>query len=278
MFECRENFNSIIESFFDFTDTETTKKSTDFTSKLFFRCCVLDWVHDVGIRTRSRWGLQLWILSELKKVLLGIFGLSRHCCMRHTSLNLPAKKFSTGRFLMPALIEELKLAILVNNEYDYREEKSKGFSLEVSDSQDTDEREKLTDFYLNIRSQVLYSKLRFWWRKLNWWWLTNKRFKIERNEFNEHFFKNLDCNESAARIKTKGLLTQLSSTNGKFSMEILVEEIITVDFKNNELEYPDRSKILNVSEIFWRSGLWLRDRETLVFRPNHPLSMSDFRI
>ena len=37
--------------------------------------------------------------------------------------------------------------------------------------------------------------------------------------------ENLDCHNSAAWIKTEDLKTELSSTNGKFSMETLVEEI-----------------------------------------------------
>ena len=48
-------------------------------------------------------------------------------------------------------------------------------------------------------------------------------------------------------------------------METLVEEIITEANEKNELDYPDESIILNISQTFWLSGLWSKDQDYWFF-------------
>ena len=70
---------------------------------------------------------------------------------------------------MPTLMEEIKpkLVLLVKNEINYRE-KLKMFSLEVSNYQDSDAKERNNDFFQsNTRLQVLRFRMKIWWRKSN---------------------------------------------------------------------------------------------------------------
>ena len=68
--------------------------------------------------------------------------------MRGTQIdNFPIENISTAKnFSMPTLIEEMNTVLLVKYEFEYPV-KIKMFSLEVSEYQDTDGREKNNDFF-----------------------------------------------------------------------------------------------------------------------------------
>ena len=55
------------------------------------------------------------------------------------------------------------------------------------------------------------------------------------------FLEHLDCQKSAAWIKTKGLLTESSYANGTYSIEILVREIIPMITEIYDFDYRDKS-------------------------------------
>ena len=57
---------------------------------------------------------------------------------------------------------------------------------------------------------------------------------FERNQFRWHFFENLDCHESAVRIKTQNLLIELYLANKILSMKNLFEDILTVVKEKDE--------------------------------------------
>ena len=120
---------------------------------------------------------------------------------------------------------------------------------------------KTKNFQLGTRWQVLWFRLRFWWRKSNYWWLRIKSLNMGRNQTKKHFSENSNCHKSAAWIRTSNLFTESSSANGKFSMETLVQQSITVVNENYELGFPDNSILLNFSWTFWLSGLWSKDHK-----------------
>ena len=99
-------------------------KSTVFTSKLLYKCFVLNWVLYGEIRACGGWGIQVSSIGELiKKTLLGIFGLPTLWCKAHKPTLLPAKLLlKLKKSWMPTLMEEIKLVILVKCEFEYREE------------------------------------------------------------------------------------------------------------------------------------------------------------
>ena len=63
---------------------------------------------------------------------------------------------------------------------------------------------------------MLCVRMRFWWRKTNWWWLIDKSLHIEPSQKKQHFLEYLDCHKSDAWIKAKKISTESSSTNNMF--------------------------------------------------------------
>ena len=51
-----------------------------------------------------------------------------------------------------------------------------------------------------------------------------------------------------------------------FSLENLVEEVITVVSQVYELHYPDKSILLNISKTIWLSGLWSKEQKYVFFQ------------
>ena len=101
-----------------------------FTSILLYKCYVLDWVHDGGIRTCSSWAIQVWKLTELKKSNSSWNFRTVKALTRGTQMgNSPIEKCPTARmFSLPTLIEKVKPVVLVKYEIEHREKlKSKCF-------------------------------------------------------------------------------------------------------------------------------------------------------
>ena len=67
-----------------------------------------------------------------------------------------------------------------------------------------------------------------------------------RYEIEWHFFESLDCHELLHGSEKKDLLSELSSANGKLSLDTFIQKIIIVDNEKIELDYPDKSIILNI--------------------------------
>ena len=71
--------------------------------------------------------------------------------------NSSTENFSTTRvFSMRTLIKKIKPLVLMESEFEFRKKKSilKRFSLEISEHQDTDSREKNKDFLLGYSSTI----------------------------------------------------------------------------------------------------------------------------
>ena len=147
---------------------------------------------------------------------------------------------------MPTVIVDMKPLLLLKYEFECREKLSlKMFSPEVLGYQDSDPRKKTI---LKSKSclQVLCFRLRRWWRKWNWRWLRINSWDIERNQYKQHFLEFLDCHESAQWIKTEGILSETSSTDGKCSIEFLLAGIKTLVLEKYEFDYRSRTIIVNV--------------------------------
>ena len=220
-----------------------------FFHSILLQMFFLDWVPDGGIRTCSGWGRQGWKWSKIKKSSTSSKFWTVKTLMQGTQIdNSPIKNcFTTKKFSVPTLIQEMKPVVLVKYEFEYREKfKLKWFPWKCRTIRILMRERKTMIVELNTRLQVLCFRWRIWWRKSNWWWLRIKSLNIEGNQNKQHLLDYFDCHESHAWIETKALLIELSSTNGKFSMKILVEGIITVVNENFGLGYPDKSSILNL--------------------------------
>ena len=153
------------------------------------------------------------------------------------------------------------------------------FPLENPDCQDTDARDTdarilmpgywcQKNFQANTRLQLLCFRLRFLWRKPNWWWLRFKILNIERNQIKWRFLESLDCYQSDAWIKTKSLLIESFSTNRKCSMETLVGRIIPVVTEKYEFVCRNKTIKLNNSLSFWLSRFWWKHHKYWFFNQN----------
>ena len=63
------------------------------------------------------------------------------------------------------------------------------FSLEFSEYQDTYSREKNNEFLVEYSCTSAGLRLRFFWRKPNWFWLRIKSLNFERNQNKKHFLE-----------------------------------------------------------------------------------------
>ena len=155
-----------------------------FTSKLLYKCYVLDWVLDGGIQTCSSWEIQLWKLSEFKKVaLLGNFELSRHWCKEHKSTILLSKILLQPEIFCDANPDRRDKACCSAELYIWISRKIKmNFFWNFRTLRILMQERKTMIVYLNTRVQVLCFRLRFWWQTSNWWWLRIKSLNIERNQ------------------------------------------------------------------------------------------------
>ena len=81
-------------------------------------------------------------------------------------------------------------------------------------------------------------------------WLRNKTLKSERNQDKQHFWENLDCQESDARMKTKRVLTESSSAKRRLSVETAVGRIKPLGSEKYEFDYRAETKTLNIFKIF----------------------------
>ena len=121
-------------------------------------------------------------------------------------------------------------------------------------------------FYLNTRLQLFCLRLRSWWRKANLLWFNNKSLNIGRKEIEWNFLEYLDCNESNAWIRTKSLMTEPSSANGRSSIETLVGKNLPVVTEKNEFDYRHKSRMIFISFWkFWPQGLWWKDEKKNIF-------------
>ena len=112
-FECRENL-LMRRSFQKIWSTRTLIQQTKqwfFTSMLFYRCYVSDWVHDWGSWTCSSWGIHFWKLSEVETAaLLANFGLSIHWCKELKSTILASRTpLHLKRFRCPPWLKRWSL-------------------------------------------------------------------------------------------------------------------------------------------------------------------------
>ena len=87
------------------------------------------------------------------------------------------------------------------------------FSLEVSDYQDTDAREKNNDFLIDYLSISAVFSISILMEEIEL--LLAQKYKFEKRAKSKQIalFGKLECHESDAWIKTKGFLSESSSTN-----------------------------------------------------------------
>ena len=78
-------------------------------------------------------------------------------------------------------------------------------------------------------------------------WLRNKTLIVERNQNKLHFLEFLDCHKFDAWIKVKNFSNELSSTNRKYSIKALIGGIIPVVTEPYELDFRNKTIILNLS-------------------------------
>ena len=88
----------------------------------------------------------------------------------------------------------------------------------------------------------------------------------------------MDCHEAGAWIKTKDLLIESSSANGKCSMITLAGGIIPVVTEKYELDYRDMSVILNIFHFFPTIAFMMERSQKLVFHSIQPSQKSGFRL
>ena len=90
-----------------------------------------------------------------------------------------------------------------------------------------------------------------------------------------HFLEFLDCHESAAWIKTRYFLIELSSAKENVSIENVVGEFIPV--ATEKFEFDNREKSKKIS-IILTIGFIKERSEKRVFPPNHRPQVSSFRV
>ena len=162
---------------------------------------------------------------------------------------------------MPALMEEIKPAVLMKHEFEHREKlKLKVFLRSFWTITILTQGRKTMNFYKNVLLHVLSFWLRSWWTKLKMSWLRNKSLNIDRNE-KTIFLENLDFHESATGIETKDFSFEPSPENGRFWMETLARETIPVVTENYELDFRNKSIGLKNIWLSWLSGWWWKEKK-----------------
>ena len=94
--------------FSDYQDSDAREKTKKFQLIFVYKCCVLEYDFDAGNRNCSDWELKVWISIVLnKKEVLGIFGMSRICCMDQNLKMLNESSSAVGKFAIETLIGDI---------------------------------------------------------------------------------------------------------------------------------------------------------------------------
>ena len=159
--------------------------------------------------------------------------------------NSPIENLSIARkFSMATLIEEMKPVVLLKYDFEYREKLNLFcFVWKCRTIRILKQERKTMIFLVEYSStsavfwiEIMMEEIELVVSQLGVW--MSSEIKINSP------LEDLDCLESDARIKTKGLSIESSPTNGKCSMEILIGGSKPV-LEKYEFDYRNKSKILN---------------------------------
>ena len=152
-------WKSVVSGIFGLSVFLCNKKIENFPSERLYNCCFLNSLDVGGVRTCSGWGIQVWKWSGKKVAFLGNIGFLRHWCKENKSANFWSKISLYPDFFgadpdwgdKACSCSEIWVRIS-------RKNKSKMFSLEASDYQDTDAIEENHDFLVEYSStSVVFS-------------------------------------------------------------------------------------------------------------------------